>query len=294
MPVMRLLLWLLGWTGVAVCAAEWQPVTWNGEPALVSTSQGVKAIVSLERSRLMYFGPAERDANLLLAPPTRENRNVLGGHRLWLGPQSTWTAGFWPPPAAWEYSAPESQTVADGRLRLLMPDAGHGWPRLTRTYHWVGASLVCGAELHGGTRAAQAIHILQVPSIMVVSVLAQPDGGHPQGYVLLPSSAGPFAADFTPPPHVSRTGHALRLTQHDTVGKLGFRPQFLAGSTGRLSLRVDRGAVSGEVAGEPDQGFLTQVYLGGREPFIELEQLSPLFAAGQAARFEILLSVNGG
>src|SRR5262245_795819 len=86
---------------------DWQPTVWQGESALVSTSHGWKAIVSLERGRLMYFGTAERDANLLLAPATKANRNMWGGHRVWLGPQETWPHG-WPPPIEWEYSGPES------------------------------------------------------------------------------------------------------------------------------------------------------------------------------------------
>ena len=43
--------------------------------------------------------------------------------------------------------------------------------------------------------------------------------------------------------------------------------------------------------GEPDAGFHTQVYLSeANEAFAELEQLSPLFAPGQPARFEIVLT----
>jgi hypothetical protein len=45
--------------------------------------------------------------------------------------------------------------------------------------------------------------------------------------------------------------------------------------------------------GDPDEGFHTQVYLSeANEAFAELEQLSPLFAPGQRARFEIRLTGN--
>ena len=93
------------WLAATEPALTWQSVTWNGEPAWASTSQGWRAVVSVTRARLMHFGPAERDLNLLLAPVTRANRNRLGGHRLWLGPQTSWPK-FWPPPEAWEYKEP--------------------------------------------------------------------------------------------------------------------------------------------------------------------------------------------
>ena len=268
----------------------WQPATWNGEKAFVSTAQGWKAVVSLERGRLMYFGAAARDLNLLLAPPSRANRDVLGGHRLWLGPQSFWG---WPPPAAWEFSGPETVTTAGGVLRLLMPDAGAGWPRLTRTYRWDGSKLVCGAEISGGTRAAQIIQIFQVPIATVVTVQARPEGKFPAGYVKLPSNAGPFAASFPTPRHVARVENTLTLRHMAEVMKLGFRPQTLAGAAGEFILLVSRGVQTGSAAGEPDEGFFSQVYLSsGEQGFIELEQLSPLFAAGGGASFATVLEAR--
>ena len=265
----------------------WQPALWNGEKSFVSVSQGWKAVVSLERGRLMYFGAADRDLNLLLAPPTRANRDALGGHRLWLGPQSQWG---WPPPAAWEYSSPETVAPDGGILRLLMPDAGNGWPRLTRTYRWDGPRLVCGAEISGGTRTAQIIQIFQVPAPTIVRAQALPEDKYPAGFVELPSTAGPFAARFPIPRHVGRAGDTVTLRHTHEVVKLGFRPQALMGTTADFVLQVSRAAQTGTTAGEPDEGFFTQVYLSGPDgDFIELEQLSPLFVAGSAASFSVVL-----
>jgi len=286
--------WLAGITlAVSVGAAEtppaWQPVDWNGEKALTSTSQGWKAIVSLERGRLMHFGPADQAVNLILAPVNRDNPNVLGGHRLWLGPQATWPQ-TWPPPKEWESSAPESFTNDGGLLRMVMADAGDGWPRLIRTYRWDGARLICGGELSGGQRSAQIIHIIQMPEATLVEAVALADATARAGYVLLP--AGPVArltAQFAPPPHVSRAGRALQFHKAGSVLKLGFRPQTLAGRGQGLTLRVSRGVQTGLAAAAPDQGYFTQVYLAGPEPFIELEQLSPQFAAGAPASFAIVL-----
>ncbi len=269
-------------------APIWHRMDWNGEAAYVSTSAGWKAVVSLDRARLISFGPATSDANLLLAPPSRANRNILGGHRLWLGPQAKWARG-WPPPAAWEYDPPASHEEKDGRLLLHMADDGDGWPRLTRTYRWAGPRLVCGAEISGGNRPAQVIHILQVPADAVVRSHASPSDDFPAGYVMLPSTAGPFAARFSPPPHLHRSGDALEFGFADAVLKVGFRPQPLVCVRPDFILTVERGTDQGRPAGAPDEGFFTQTYLGGREPFIELEQLSPLYATGENAVFEIVV-----
>lgn len=274
----------------AACAGDWERTVWNGEAAWGSSSGGWRAVVSVTRARLMHFGPEGADTNLLLAPATRENRNRLGGHRLWLGPQAQWRGG-WPPPTAWEYSEPASVAVADGVLRLVMPPTGDDWPQLTRTYRWEGAALVCGAEFSGGARPAQFIQIFQVPSSMVVSAQVRPETDFPAGYVRLPSTAGPFAARFPPPVHASLTGDTLTLHHTGEVGKFGFRPQPLAGHLGGYELVVARGAQSGQGVGEPDEGFHAQVYLSaGGEAFTELEQLSPLFAPGTPARFEVVLT----
>lgn len=283
-----LVLLLLG--GLSAGAADWQRVTWNGEAAYASSTPGWRAVVSVTRGRLMHFGPADSDYNLLLAPVSRADRNLLGGHRLWLGPQSTW-ASIWPPPVAWEYSEPESVEMAAGVLRLTMPATNDDWPRLTRTYQWSGAGLVCGAEFSGGTRPAQFVQILQVRPGMAVSVDARPEQDFPAGYVRLPSGAGPFATRFDQPPHVTRSGDTLVLRHTGKVIKLGFHPQALTGRIDGYQLRVSRGLQSGTIVGEPDEGFHTQVYLsGGGESFVELEQLTPLFAPRQVARFEIVLT----
>jgi hypothetical protein len=268
-------------------SSDWQPVKYNGERAMAAVSSGWKAIVSLDRGRLVHFGPAESGKNLLFVPPTRDDPAGWGGDRVWLGPQAEWSK-IWPPPAAWEHSGAESFTAADGILRMIMPDAGDGWPRLTRTYRWTGEKLICGVELSGGARSAQIIHIVQVPEPAVVNVTARPDHGASLGYVLLPSSATPhFATEFAPPPQVTARGPDLTLRHVHQVQKFGFVPQTLTAHEESLTLTISRGHQTGKIAGEPDDGFFTQVYLGGPEPFIELEQLSPRFAPNEAGSFTI-------
>ena len=267
----------------------WQPMQWNGERALVSSVPGWKAIVSLERGRLVHFGPADSETNLLFEAATRTDPAGWGGHRLWLGPQHTWSNG-WPPPAAWERSAAESFTVSGGMLRLVLPDAGDGWPRLTRTYQWSGERLLCGAEMSGGTRKAQIIQIIQVPKTALIDVVPQPSKAAPRGYVQLPSTATPhFSAEFAVPPHVMAHGTSLTLKYLARVQKLGFAPQPLPARYQKFVLTLDRAGQSGTIASEPDAGFFTQVYLGGAEPFIELEQLTPAFSPHAPASSTISL-----
>jgi hypothetical protein len=81
----------------------------------------------------------------------------------------------------------------------------------------------------------------------------------------------------------------MQLTHRGTAEKLGFVPQALRGELNGRVLLVEKGHFTGSPAGEPDAGFLTQVYLGSRDPFVELEQLSPLCRAGETAIFEVVI-----
>jgi hypothetical protein len=274
----------------AASAADWSPAVWHGERAFSSQAQGWKAIVSIERGRLIYFGRAAGDTNLLRAPATRDRPFDWGGHRLWLGPQYTWPGG-WPPPVAWEKSAAESAAVTGGRLQLVVPDAGGGWPRIVREYYWRDGQLHCAARIHGGTRPAQVIHIVQLPPTAEVEVRATPKAAIPNGYVVLAiGTPTPPKKIFTPPPHVSGPAEKLKLQYLDRVEKLGFLPQTLVARIGGWGLRVGRGATEGRAVTTPDEGFVTQVYLGNDStPVIELEQLSPTWAAGTDACFELTL-----
>lgn len=274
-------------------AATWTPTEWNGEQAFTAAGQTWRAIVSVERARLVYFGTLEGTGNLLFAPARRDEPAGWGGHRLWLGPQAEWPGG-WPPPNAWEASPAQRVTVHGNRLRLELPDAGDGWPSLVRDYVWTGDRLHCNAKLSGGTRPAQVIHILQVPSTAAVRATAQPSQVAPRGYVQVhlgrqPSPQGVFA----PPPHVTQAGEALTLQFNDQREKFGFRPQPLVATVGSVRLTVSRGMSNGQVRTIPDDGFVTQAYLGsGDSKLIELEQLSPLWTAGGEASFEMVIEAR--
>jgi hypothetical protein len=86
---------------------------------------------------------------------------------------------------------------------------------------------------------------------------------------------------------VTASGRVLTLRHIGRVQKLGFTPQPLNAHEGPFEFTVRRGEQQGSITGEPDAGFFTQVYLGGPEPFIELEQLSPSFSPGASFTIEL-------
>lgn len=275
----------------AAAESGWQETRWRGERAYRAAAGAWEAIVSVERARLVHLARVG-GANLLFETATRDHPQGWGGHRVWLGPQGTWPQGWWPPPDAWEKAPAEGVSVANGRLELILPAAGHGWPRYSRTYHWDHDRLVCGVTVQpGGSVDAQVVQILQVPRDATVVGSLTPEPRWPAGYVGLRAGARREVESLaTPPPHAEVAGGTLRLRHIGQVEKLGFRPQSLRASIGPATLTVGRGVSEGDVAGEPDAGFFTQVYLGGPEGFIELEQLSPLWRAGTGARFEMVIA----
>lgn len=271
--------------------SPWVPVKWQGEEARASEQGGWRAVVSVERARLVHFGPAAKGENLLFAPPTRDGPSGWGGHRVWLGPQAEWPA-VWPPDPAWEASAAEAVALNGAHLELRLPASGGDWGSLTRVYSWHDDTLACTVRVRGGSRAAQVIQIMQVHASATVRARARRDSGAPHGFVVLEIGAkDQVRRTFDWPPGVTGgDGEGLRLQPTGAVVKLGFAPQPLAAEIDGFELVLAPGIQSGRVAGEVDDGFTSQVYLGRPGvPFLELEQLSPRFAAGEEASATILL-----
>jgi hypothetical protein len=292
------------WVGVAagvlcssclVAADGWSETTWNGERAVAADSEGWRAVVSLERGRLVHFGPADAGENLLHVSTERGPDGGWGGHIAWLGPQIEWPA-IWPPLAAWERSAAVSHAVRDGWLELALPESGGGWARLTRAYRWDGDALLCRVSVTGGAHAAQVMQIVQVPASAVVRVVqAVPSTEAPSGFYLLRVGVpDQVVREFSWPAHAVREADgALTWRPTGTVIKVGFAPQPLVATIGAYELSLAPAGETGVVAGAIDGGYTTQLYLG-REgtPFIELEQLSSRFAAGADASATMRLSAR--
>lgn len=281
--------------GATAAAADWMPTRWNGESAYELTTENWRAIVSIERGRLVHFGPADEATNVVFAPATRMTPVGWGGHRVWLGPQDRWSR-FWPPPTAWEQSAAAHVSAAGSNLVLTMPDAGEGWPRLTRVYALVDGQLACRIEVGAdGTRDVQVMQILQTrPSDdLTVPIIASPEA--PLGCLLLPPFQGRRAIEpmLEPLDYMAREDDALRIRPAPRLDKIAFPPQPLVARYGGHVLRVDRGESRGAEVGAPDRGFYTQVCPGQEgTPVVELEQLSPLYRAGEAAAFTMLLDLR--
>ncbi len=276
---------------LAADGGSWAPLAWNGEDAWASERAGWRVVVSVDRGRLVHFGPANTGENLLFAPPTRDGPNGWGGHRVWLGPQAEWPA-VWPPDPAWEATAAATATVDGDRLELRMETSAGDWGSLTRVYSWQDDGLACAVQVRGGARAAQVIQIMQVRADAAVRVQARPEARTPHGFVVLEiGSEDQVRRTFPWPLGVLREGgRGLVLRTSGTVVKLGFAPQPLVAKLGEVELALAPGAHTGRVVGEIDDGFTTQVYLGrSGVPFLELEQLSPRFAAGEDASATILL-----
>jgi hypothetical protein len=268
----------------------WTPTTWRGEQAYELTAASWRAVVSVERGRLVHFGPADTGRNLLFETASRQDPFSWGGHRVWLGPQALWG---WPPPDAWERAAAENVEVNGSRLALLMPDAGSGFPRLTRIYEVSGSRLACRVAIAGGTQAVQVMQILQTPQATTVDLTPAPSAQWPRGYFRVGGDIGPSMEPvFLLPAGVQeRPGH-VHIAFAGKSDKFAFPPQALAAHTGGRTLLLAFGESRGTELDAPDGGFYTQVYIGHAEaPVVELEQLSPQWKAGEDAEFTMYVEL---
>jgi hypothetical protein len=303
---MNLSLAILGGLALAACVvpvvvkaapaeaivSAWSGTTWHGERAYELVTAQWRAVVSVERGRLVHFGPAEAGArNLMLETATRADRMGWSGHRVWLGPQSLWV---WPPPNAWEFSAAESVKVSGNRIELLMPDAGDGYPRLTRIYEPAGDRLACRvAVAAGGTRAVQVIQILQTPPDTKVALRPAPSAKWPRGYFRVGGAVGPnMQPDLPLPAGVEEVAGGVVMSMAGKSDKLAFPPQTLVARIGGYRLALAFGESHGPETAAPDDGFYTQVYIGNPQgPVVEIEQLSPQWQAGAPGEFSMYVSL---
>ena len=259
--------------------ATWSRTEWRGERAWTATSRGWTAIVSEERARLVSLAPEGGGGNLLYA----EQKDVFswGGHRFWLGPQSSWSSP-WPPPADWERSA-VAQLDADGEiLRMRQARTDENYPPIRRVYAWRDGVLHC--EVAWEDPRFQGIHIVQIPRDATVRLRrGEATEATPLGYVLLPvyKRDGLRVNEPISPKVATMAGDTLTLRFSNEREKVGVPPQPIVAEIGRFRLTLRRGAMSGMSETAPDLGMLTQAYFGSTEdPFVEIEQLTPLGGEG--------------
>ena len=257
----------------------WERTNWRNEIAWSSTQGSVRAVVTEARCRLIYLGALDGSENLINAPyprPRPEAGNPWpnqGGHRFWLGPQSRWQ---WPPLAEWEY-APAAAAAADGPvLTLHAQRTDPSYPALTREYAWAGGRLRCTASWADDGRPYFGLHVVPVNLPFVVTARLEERPGVPAGAVLA-QMISPEPPLTLPHPAITIAGDRATVCSGLQVVKLGFVPQALATARPHgWTLAVHPGPHQGMALDAPDQGYLTQVWVGGPEyDLAELEQLSP-------------------
>lgn len=276
-------------------AVEWSKTVWHGERAWKAASGQWLAIVSEERARLVFFGGAAGDHNLLFAPPGPGA--FAGGHIFWLGPQSTWPVD-WPPVSDWD--SPADNVRVDGDTLIVeLPNNAPEWQAVTRTYRWEDETLILGSSWSPGVPGRQAIHIVQLPRSAIVEVAAGSTTRTARPFAIF-DNAGLQPGDFETPV----SNECVRVSENGSVSvradgramKLGFLPQPIFARVGGAILALERGAQTGAGIASNFDGRLTQIYLGGDRnpaPFLEIEQLSPVLEAMDGrAGFEARLSAT--
>jgi len=299
---MRIVLSLVCWFLLvsAASAASWQEVAWQGEPAWSATQDGWRAIVSAARGRLVFFGPVEGGKNMLFSPrrapfpqPGDGAPTSWGGHRAWLGPQTAWVP-VWPPPMAWEFTPAAAATRGDW-LVLTLPVPSGGQPAIERRYRWERGALRCDVSWRDARRPWCAIQIFAVPAAARIEVPSLPSSEWPRGFSLLPIHGRWDIRKQFPLPvcGVTRRGGVLSLVHGKEMQKIGLPPAAIRWSLGGDAVVLER-ARTVEKGALPDEGALTQVYLGNPrmdESFNEIEQLSSIRTPGFfPARFTVYLS----
>jgi len=270
-------------------STSWEKSAWKGEAAWTATQGGLRAVVSEVRCRLIYLGPADGSLNLINAPfpqPLPDAKGQWpnqGGHRFWLGPQSRWK---WPPLPEWEYSA-AAGVAADGAvLTLRARHDNPDYPAITREYAWEGGRLRCTARWQDDGRPSFGLHVVPVDLPFAVTARLEARPGVPAGAVVA-QMIDPEPPLTLPYPSVTVDGNRATVRSGIRVAKLGFVPQALTiERRSGWKLSVLPGPFEGVAVGSADQGYLSQVWVGGtaEHELAELEQLSPLLRGDAEGR----------
>lgn len=281
-PLIRLA--LIFAAAVLAQAGEWTPSTWRGEPALASEDHGWTATISVPRGRLVSL--AHPVGGELIHAPTGtpaellRQRQPVGGHEMWLAPQLEWG---WPPPAAWEYDPPEV-AVHDSSVVVAIPASGR-FPAMRRTYRWREHALDAALAWSGSGR--WAMHILQVPVAAEISLAPIPTAANPAGwaYGLYPDRYRPRRIPASGLPGAIATDGRIVFTAQDEIRKYlapaqAIRCRYRSGAV----LDLERGDATGATSALPDDGLISQVFVGKPEvAYREIEQMSPVMDGPESA-----------
>jgi len=259
--------------------ATWEKSEWQGEAAWISTNEGVCAIVTEARSRLIYLGAADGSFNLINAPlpllrPSQNNPwPNQGGHRFWLGPQHRWV---WPPPAEWEYASIQVATAKAGVLTLHHAHVNKDYPALTREYAWDGKRLRCTVRWKDDGKAYFGLHVVAVNTPFIITAHLKKTADVPAGLVVA-RMVDPEKPIQLPHPSITIDGDTATVRGEIQQVKLGFPPQALTIDRPHgWKLSVIPGPATVATSETPDQGYLSQIWVGNKtHDLAELEQLTP-------------------
>ena len=270
---------------LASTPADWHAVTWFGEKAWESTSSGWTAIVSEEKARLVCIKEIGEHENLLYTQT--DGIFSKGGHRCWLGPQTQWKIS-WPPPDDWENTHAAQIKISEDLLTLIHSNHDKNYPELSRTYQWEKGILHCTVKWQSDEYFV--IQIFQIPPGSMVHIQRTIQSELPLGYALPPIHEHPmFHTDREIAAGMSKIeGDTITLWYGYLAEKIAVAPQVITAEIGNYQLKISRGQMT-ENTTVPERGLLTQVFMGDwMDPFIELEQLSPI-GNGQPALSETLI-----
>ncbi len=257
---------------------KWYSTLAQGRIVWRADSGNLRAEVDPARGRLSFLGPRE-GPNFLNSPSDPADPLQLGGHRVWLGPQTEWHP-FWPPPANWEMTAAQWVKPNRGGILELETSAKSGKEiAIRRSYRWQKEGLLeCKVSWQERSpRGHQSMQIFQLAKGAVFEASPKPAKSAPRGFVRLPIGPRPTTeTDFALPPHATSTGKTLLLRRMPEEEKLGFPTQTLSARWPDGELRLHPGRIQGKARNRPDGPYDSQIYLGADAfPLLEFEHLSP-------------------
>ena len=174
-----------------------------------------------------------------------------------------------------------------------MAHANPDLPQIYRHYHWTDSGFLCEAAWENSREPWCAMQIFAIPSGAQVQVDLHPAPGLPLGFGLFQIPT--VLRIFPPPvPGVTVDGKAAHIRYGESSQKIGLPAASLCYQLHGANVTVSRVESDAVAATLPDEGLVTQVYVGeASNPFIELEQLSSIRPASKGRQsFAIRLCPN--
>ncbi|MFT3784222.1 MAG: hypothetical protein QM790_19610 [Nibricoccus sp.] len=161
-------------------------------------------------------------------------------------------------------------------LTLRHTNLNSEYPAITREYTWEDSRLRCTARWKDNGSTYFGLHVVAVDTPFAATGRLKKSKEAPIGLVVAQMVA-PAEPIHLPHPSIQvDNAHATVLSGIETI-KLGFPPQPLTIDRPQgWKLSLQRGPHSAETTATPDNGYLSQIWVGDRtQNLAELEQLTP-------------------